>query len=296
LSFYRTFALYSAFFLPSDEIRSSIDALVRRHKPGGRTTPKRVLDPACGPGLWLEHFALRGAAVAGVELDGVVAEAGHRRLAALEGCDATIVEGDMRSPPAAIRGPFDLAINLDNSIGHLGDLADMAMHLRAMHELLGPKGIYLLGLAVRETDDAIDPAVVYERGPVGIAGGGFAALKSETLGLHPSGLPEGFLCERIRHTVLTAGVEGSAPLFLAQYDLLTLPFAVLHRLLAEAGPWSILDCRDATDEALPSRRFARGCGDVLLVLRPATKATPRSIGKVGRGKRTTARRPRGSNR
>lgn len=290
LSFYRNFDLYSAFFEPSAEIRASIDALVRRHRPGGRRAPKSVLDPACGPGLWLEHFARQGAEVAGVELDAVVAEAGASRLGAVEGVRASIVEGDMRDPPSAIAGPFDLAINLDNSIGHLGDLNDIAMHLQAMHRLLSPGGIYLLGLALREIDDAIESAIVYERGPVEIRGGGFAALRSETLGLHPSGLPERLLCERIRHTILTAAVANTAPLSLAQYDLLTLPLATLQSLLKAAGPWTVLDCRDATDEALPGQRLRRGCGDVLLVLQPLT-ATKRAVGKVGRGKRSTSVRP-----
>lgn len=260
MSFYRHSALYHAFFAPSDELVASVDALIRLHKPGGRTKPRRVLDPACGSGLWLEHFARRGAAVAGIELEPAVAEAARARVG------PTVATGDMRAPPPEIEGPFDLAINLDNSVGHLGGAADLAAHLRAMHRFVARNGIYLLGLAVREPDEEVLPATIYERGPLPIEGGGFAAIRSETHGLVDGG--EGLRCERIRHYVLTAGVADTPPLFVEQYDLVVFPFATIRALLANAGPWRVLDCRDATDEAFPRKPLRAGCGDVLLVLRP----------------------------
>ena len=64
--FYKRTGLYAAFFSPSDEIRGSIDRVVRKHL--GRA-PRRVIDPACGPGLWLAHFAKKGAEVAGTDLE-----------------------------------------------------------------------------------------------------------------------------------------------------------------------------------------------------------------------------------
>ena len=283
MSFYRNHALYSAFFEPSEEMRDSIDTMVRTHV-GAK--PKRVLDPACGPGLWLEHFAQRGTFVAGVELDPAVAEAGAKRLA---GRKARIVQGDMRDPPSSVEGPFDLAINLDNSLGHLGGVADVVAHFRAMHRLLGPKGIYLIGLAVREPRERIPSETVYERGPLPIAGGGYAAIRSETHGLQPSSGPDRLRCERIRHYVMTVGIDGLAPLFIEQYDLLTFPIVTLKQALAHGGPWKVADCRDATDESLPKATFGAGCGDVLLALRPvqATRTTVRKRGLMGRGRRTS---------
>ncbi|MFO0826684.1 MAG: class I SAM-dependent methyltransferase [Phycisphaerales bacterium] len=289
MSFYRNFQLYSAFFEPSAEMRTSIDALARLRvrKSGLRHgAPRRVLDPACGPALWLEHFAARGSMVAGVELDANVAEAGRVRLAARKHADALVVAGDMRHPPTDIRGPFDLAINLDNSIGHLGGLDDVRAHLKAMHALLGTHGVYFLGCAVREDDDEVVPSTVYERGPLPIDGGGFAAIRSETLGLFDDLAPDGLRCERMCHHVLTANVEGVAPLFIEQYDLLTFPYATLKELLADGGPWEVLDCRDATDERLPTKRFAKSCGDVLLVLRPTTPRRAKATSATGRRDRT----------
>jgi SAM-dependent methyltransferase len=287
VSFYRNHALYSAFFEPSDEMRASIDTIVRTHLGpqrvrGTKRSPLRVLDPACGPGLWLEHFAGPNAIVAGVELDAAVAAAGQARLASKR---ATIVQGDMRDPPAMINGPFDLAINLDNSIGHLGGVSDVVSHLRAMHRLLAPDGIYLIGLAVREKRGSIPTDTIYERGPIPIAGGGYGAIRSETHGLQPPTGPDRLRCERIRHYVMTASIDGLAPLFIEQYDLLTFPIETLKRALAESGPWKIADCRDATDESLPKAAFEPNCGDVLLALRPLA---PR-LGKIA----PTTRRQRG---
>jgi hypothetical protein len=52
-----------------------------------------------------------------------------------------------------------------------------------------------------------------------------------------------------------------------QYDLLTFTFAMLKDILDAAGGFDVLDCRDATDEDLPSKPFRKGAGDVVLVLR-----------------------------
>jgi SAM-dependent methyltransferase len=278
VSFYRNHALYSAFFEPSEEMRDSINTMVRTHVG---PKPKRVLDPACGPGLWLEHFAGRGSTVVGIELDAAVAEAGQRRLA---GRKALVVQGDMRDPPESIKGPFDLAINLDNSLGHLGGVDDVVSHFRAVHRLLGPKGVYLVGLAVREKRATIKAETVFERGPLPIAGGGYAAIRSETHGLQPAVGPDRLRCERIRHYVMTVGIEGLAPLFIEQYDLLTFPIDTLKIALAHGGPWKVADCRDATDESLPKATFEAGCGDVLLALRPvaARTATVRKRGLLRR--------------
>ena len=251
-------------------MRASIDAMVRMHraKPSW-TKPRRVLDPACGPATWLAHFADRGASVVGFDIEAQSVRAAQARLAKRK---AIVVEGDMRSPPASIKGPFDFAINLDNSIGHLGGLADVAAHLRSMHALLCDRGrghgAYVVGLAIREPGDTVVAGVVFERGPVELQGGGFAALRTESLGLVDVQHPDGLRCERIRHLIMTTGADGLAPLIIEQYDLLTFPFVTLQSLLAHAGPWKVVDCRDATDESLPRKRVTPSCGDVLLVLRP----------------------------
>ncbi|MDZ4829770.1 MAG: class I SAM-dependent methyltransferase [Phycisphaerae bacterium] len=294
MSLYATPSLYRAFFDPSDEMRASIDALVRMHRASPKQArPRRVIDPACGPATWLAHFAAQGATAVGIDIEPKTVAAANVRLAAetkkttKSESRANVVVGDMRSPPPSVVGPFDLAINPDNSVGHLGGLADVAAHLRAMHALLcdaGPghgrsHGAYVVGLAIREPKDSIEAATVYERGPVELEGGGFAALRSETRGLVDVKHPDGLRCERIRHLIMTTGADGLAPFIVEQYDLLTFPLATLQSLLSNAGPWKIVDCRDATDESLPRKRVEPGCGDVLLVLRPVDAAHARGGGK-----------------
>jgi SAM-dependent methyltransferase len=255
-AFYSQSALYSAFFEPSEEIRGSIDRLVRRHL---RRAPRRVLDPACGPGLWLEHFQRAGAEVAGCDLEERAIALAAKRLPKR---GSKVLVGDMRRPPDELGTDFDCAINLDNSVGHLADYMDVAEHLASIRRRLSPRGVYLLGLALREDGDTIDAGVVFERGPVDVAGGGFAALRTESLGLQPT-----TRCERIRQIAITANVPDTPAVIAEQYDLLTFTFAMLRDVLAAAGGFEVLGCHDATDESLPEKAFRKSAGDVVLVLR-----------------------------
>jgi SAM-dependent methyltransferase len=262
-AFYARSELYSAFFEPSQEIRDSIDRVVRQHL---RRMPRRVLDPACGPGLWLSHFLIHESEVAGCDLEERAITLARARLPKR---GARVLVGDMRRPPDELGADFDLVINLDNSIGHLAEAMDVAEHLASIRARMAPKGVYLLGLALREQGDSIDAGVVYERGPVDVPGGGFAALRSETLGLMPR-----TNCERIRQIAITANVPDMPAVIAEQYDLLTFDFATLRDILALSGGFEVIGCHDATDESLPEKAFRKRAGDVVLVLRP-TRAPAR---------------------
>ncbi len=269
-AFYRRSALYSAFFAPSPEIRKAIDRLVRQHL--GRK-PRRVLDPACGPGLWLSHFFDQGCEVAGSDLEDLAVKLAGARLHAR---GAMVMVGDMRRPPDELGTDFDCVINLDNSVGHLPAFEDVVEHFKSMRQRLTSKGVYLIGLAIREPNDTIATGVVYERGPVDIEGGGFAALRTESLGLQAQ-----TRCERIRQIAITANVPDAPAVIAEQYDLLTFTYALLRDILAAAGGFDVLGCYDATDEDLPAKPFRKGAGDVVLVLRASavrtiSQRTPRS--------------------
>jgi SAM-dependent methyltransferase len=254
--FYQRSEVYSALFTPSPEIRESVNRIVRKYL--GRK-PRRVLDPACGPGVWLSHFAGHGAEVAGSDLEERAIELARRSLPKR---GATVSVGDMRRPPDELGADFDCIINLDNSIGHLADYMDVAEHFASMRHRLAPRGVYIVGLALREDGDEIDTGVVFERGPVDVAGGGFAALRTESLGLQPR-----TRCERIRQIAITANVKDTPSVIAEQYDLLTFTFEMLNDILTAAGGFDVLACLDATDESLPPKPFRKGAGDVVLVLR-----------------------------
>ena len=254
--FYQRSEIYAAFFTPTGDMRRSVDRLCRRHL--GRK-PKRVLDPACGPGLWLQHFSAQGAEVAGCDLEEAAVALAAKGLPRR---GARVAAGDMRRPPDELGTDFDCIINLDNSVGHLADYMDVAEHFASMRARLAPRGIYLVGLALREDGDAIDTGIVFERGPVDIPGGGFAALRTESLGLQA-----GTRCERIRQITITANVQDTPAVIAEQYDLLTFTMEMLKDILLAAGGFDVLGCHDATDELLPERAFRKRAGDVVLVLR-----------------------------
>jgi SAM-dependent methyltransferase len=273
-AFYQRSELYAAFFSPSDEMRGSVDRLVRKHL--GRK-PRRVLDPACGPGLWLEHFLRAGAEVAGSDLEESAVALAAKRLPSR---GARVAVGDMRRPPDELGADFDCVINLDNSLGHLADYMDVAEHFASIRMRLAPRGVYIVGLALREDGDAIDTGVVFERGPVDIEGGGFAALRTESLGLQPR-----TRCERIRQITITANVKDTPAVIAEQYDLLTFTMEMLRDILTAAGGFEVLGCYDATDESLPAKPFRKRAGDVVLVLRKIDAKPARTRG--GAGKRKT---------
>ncbi len=272
-AFYARSALYAAFFTPSTEMRQSVDRLARRHL---RRKPLRVLDPACGPGLWLAHFLAQGAEVAGSDLEPKAIAMAAKTLPAR---GARVVVGDMRRPPDELGFGFDCVINLDNSIGHLSDYMDVAEHFASIRQRMTDRGIYLVGLALREDGDSIHTGLVYERGPVDIEGGGFAALRTESLGLQPT-----TRCERIRQITITANVPDTPAVIAEQYDLLTFTLPMLKDILAAAGGFEVLACHDATDESLPARAFRKSAGDVVLVLRRSKETSAKRGGLTRRSR------------
>lgn len=277
--FYQQSGLYCAIFTPTKLMRNSIDRVLRTHLA---RKAMRVLDPACGPGLWLAHFAAQGAEVAGSDIEpSAIAQA--TKLLPKRG--VRVMVGDMRRPPDELGADFNCVINLDNSIGHLADYNDVAEHFASIRQRLAPRGVYLVGLALRERTDTIPQGVVYERGPIDIPGGGFAALRTESLGLQPK-----TRCERIRQIIITANVKDTPTVIAEQYDLLTFTFEMLKDILMAAGGFELLGCYDATNEDLPSKPFRKGAGDVLLVLRRADDMQKRAGKKMG--KKAAAKSPK----
>ncbi len=259
--FYSRASVYAAFFSPTVEVKNSIDRLVRAALA---RKPKSVIDPCCGPGLWLEHFATHGARVAGSDLQEAAVAAADARLA---GHNAVVAVGDMRDPPAMLGEDFELCMNLDNSIGHLGSREDVVAHFIAMRKRMTTKSAYILGCAIREKDDVIVPQTVFERGPTEVPGGGFASLRTETLGIDLT-----TRCERIRQWTMSAHVPDCPPLIIEQYDLLTFGLSEWKAIFEESGGWTVLQCCDATDESYPIKPFTPGAGDVVLLLQPRTKS------------------------
>ena len=133
-------ALYDdAFNVGVAKIVSSIRRITREHCDG---EVHRVLEPACGTGWLLEFLARKGFQVAGYDLSTAMVAFARRRLRRYGG---QVFRADMGA--FEYRGkPFDAAVNLHSSFGHLLSGRAAASHLRATARVLRPGGVYLLGM------------------------------------------------------------------------------------------------------------------------------------------------------
>jgi SAM-dependent methyltransferase len=266
-------ALYAAFHqLEPELIRSALDWGRRGVRPGprGRRRPPgtglrhvhRVYEPGCGPGQWLAVFARMGCQVYGLDMEPAMVDAARTAIPR-----ATVLVGDMAAPPSellaeAAAEPFDLALNLHGTAGHLPSPESVERHLRSVWLMLRPGGVYLWGLTVRSGRRASEPMVLGEYGPRPIGGGGMASLRSVSLGA-AAGSPY----ERIQHLMMTFGVQGSGPMVAETYDLITFPLPWLRRALKRTGPWTLVEAHDMLEEGFPRIRLGPESSDVTLVLR-----------------------------
>ena len=247
--------LYAALFAPDPEMWDGVRGWLGRYLD---EPPRSILDPACGPGNWLLPFAERGWRVGGNDRNPAMCAYAQHILSPF---DAEITQGDMRE--LAFRSdPFDAAINLDASVGHLPDDNGVVRHLRSIHTHLRPGGIYLLGITVLDLPRRQEwPEALFESDPVAV-GQGTVTVKYTSLWRDPA-----LRRERIALEMHSRGVPNGPPLLREQYDLLTFAPADLHRILAQAGGWHLLAIHDMTLDGFPDHGFQPGCRGVTVVLR-----------------------------
>lgn len=267
-------ALYAAFHqLEPELIRAALGwakGAVRapkrgqsRKRPPGTGIPHvhRVYEPACGPGQWLAIFARMGCHVTGLDMQSAMVAAAKRAV-----LKANVFQGDMSAPPSELierahEEPFDLALNLHGSVGHLPSPEAFERHLRATWLMLRPGGVYMVGVTIRSGRKASEPMELGRYGPTQV-GGGWAALRSVSLGA-AAGSPY----ERIHHMMMTFGVEGAGPLIAETYDLLTFPLPWLKRALKRSGPWEVVAAHSMLGDGFPKVRLSAESSDVTLILR-----------------------------
>lgn len=107
--------------------------------------PLRILEVGCGSGVYLRHAARLNPACTGVGLDmqADVVEHARGNLARWGlGDRFTIIEADIRRPPATIDGPFDL-VTLYNNIYYFPPEERPAL-FRALGARLAPQGTFAL--------------------------------------------------------------------------------------------------------------------------------------------------------
>ncbi|MFO0830878.1 MAG: class I SAM-dependent methyltransferase [Phycisphaerales bacterium] len=248
-----------------------IARLVRAHGPRApRGSALTILEPACGSGRYLLALAQRGHRAVGFDLEsGMVRYA--RTTAKAAGVQASVLAfvarmEDFRVPPAwRAHG----AVNLINSIRHLGSDRAMAAHLRSVRAALLPGGVYVVGLGLcaygleSETEDVwrggrtlegvrtrVTQTVQYLPAPQGGARSSRAALREERV---------------ISHMVVTrgAGPSASERHIDSTYTLRSYNLAQWLAVVEHAG-WEVLAVTD--QDGLPMKPSEPGY--FLWVLRP----------------------------
>jgi len=251
--------IYAALFAPDPEMWDGVRGWLGRYLD---QPPRSILDPACGPGNWLLPFAERGWRVGGNDRNPAMCAYARQLLAPF---DAQITQGDMQDLALAAASdfaPYDAAINLDASAGHLPDDAAVIRHLRSVHAHVRPGGIYILGITVLDLPWRQDKAqALFESDPVPV-GGGTVHVRYTSLWRDPM-----LRRERIGLEMQSRGVANGPPLLREQYDLLTFTPADLHHCLAQAGGWDLLAAHDMTEDDFPDHGFHPGCRGVTVVLR-----------------------------
>jgi glycine/sarcosine N-methyltransferase len=132
-----------------------IDGLIRAahgDRPASVEDRASVLDATCGIGTQAIGLALRGYTVTATDLSSVSVERAQHEAARL---DASIAFGvaDIRSLPASIGGPFDVALSFDNAVSHLRRPQDLSAALASLRRVLHRGGLLLV--SIRDYDALI---------------------------------------------------------------------------------------------------------------------------------------------
>lgn len=148
--FYSIPDLYDILHTPgtASEARG-IARVARRFCRSAAATPT-YLEPACGSGRLLRHFARRGCRTVGFDIEpAMVAYAKARARELPAGQRPTIFEAGMEDFDAARpRLRVDVAFNIINTIRHLPTDAALQRHLGAIARVLKPGGIYIVGIGL----------------------------------------------------------------------------------------------------------------------------------------------------
>ena len=247
--------LYAALLAPEPDLLDDLDLWVAEHLRG---RIRSVMDPACGPGTFLVPYARSGCRVAGNDIRPEMIASARRRLGRTR---VELTCGDMRELHFE-SGPFDLALNLSSSVGHLRRDADLERHLASVAEHLRPGGLYFLGLTIldREVEDD-DLWVLFEGDPMRLPEGGMGAVRYESLQRHGR-----LRRERIRVITLTNGAPELPRVIMEEYTLRTFPPEVVRRLLERVAVFDLLAVHDMTHPRRAAVRLEEAL-DATLILR-----------------------------
>ena len=110
---------------------------------------KRILEPACGPGLFLEHVPKYGYNILGYDLNPAMVKFSKERLKNhnISSQMADVAIGNMTS--AKFEEKFDAAFICINSIGYLRKDTEIISHFRNIHDSLNDGGLYIIEISFK---------------------------------------------------------------------------------------------------------------------------------------------------
>ncbi|MFX1418155.1 MAG: class I SAM-dependent methyltransferase [Promethearchaeota archaeon] len=113
---------------------------------------KRVLEPACGPGMFLEILPQFGFYALGYDLNPAMVEYAKQKLnkSGVKSNVAEVIEGNMKN--MKFDDKFDAAFIAINSLGYLRDEEDISAHFRIMGESINKGGLYIVELSCQCND------------------------------------------------------------------------------------------------------------------------------------------------
>ena len=227
--------LYNALRTPDHESVERVRAMVHEHL--GRP-PASVMDPACGPGTWLEPFETNATFLAGNDLSASMV-ADCRRRYAHRACE--FVQGDMCDLRFG-SGPFDLSLEVSGTACLLDTPEQLARFLRGMARCTRRGGLVLAALFFESPDEPFDaplqfPRLLWNAGPCP-AGAGEAWVRYELIGRDSHRR-----LDHLRRTVRSAGVPGAPSEIRDEYSLRVWTDAELREVLAGVPELELVDRR-----------------------------------------------------
>ncbi len=236
--------VYGAIRAPDPDLLEGVFRLIRLHlgrEPADDSEPLRVLDPACGPGNWLEPFAVRGHHVAGNDLSVEMVEGARHRLADVAR-SFEVVRGDMRTL-ALSSGPFDVALEIAGSTGILETSEDLDALFDGVARHLRPGGLFLVTVFLDQRGEGPSarlPRTTHESAwlPVRLPNGtcGEARARYEHLGWRAD--PP---AARMRRTVEMRDLPGHPREVVEEYTLRAWPREDLLDRIDSRGAYEIVE-------------------------------------------------------
>ena len=149
-NFYNLAKYYDLAFLR--DVDSDIKFFIKTFDRYYGTKGNRILEPACGPGLFLSHVPKFGYYILGYDLNPAMVGFSKERLKNLnisnQNADAVIAN----MVDAKFDKKFDAAFICINSLGYLRKKSDILSHFKNMSKSLNEGGIYIVEISFKCDD------------------------------------------------------------------------------------------------------------------------------------------------